>query len=129
MYSRASEPRRAHVLEALELVSRPLTPVTRARSTGMQPERPGAVRRIGEERANAVDLVALDVHQEHVGRVGATTCDRELLEQARLQRPDADDEEGAEADGEQDRRASGCPGRDRCSTAWRSGNDGRAPAA
>ena len=97
----ASEPRARTSSKLSRLVSRPLTPVTRARSTGISRDCAGAVRRIGEERAHAVDLLALDVHQEHVRRV-LGDLHRELLEQARLQRPDADDEERAEADGEQD---------------------------
>ena len=61
----------------------------------------GAVRRVAQERAHAVGLLALHVDQEHVGRVRGG-LDRELLEQARLQRSDADDEERAEPDGQQD---------------------------
>ncbi len=60
-----------------------------------------AVGRIGQERANAVRLAALDVQQEHVRRL-FRDLNRELVEQRRLQRPDADDEKGAEADGQQD---------------------------
>ena len=59
------------------------------------------MRRVAQERAHAVRLPALDVEQEHVRRVGGR-LDRELAEQARLQRSDADDEERAEPDGEQD---------------------------
>ena len=58
-------------------------------------------RAVGEERADAVGLIPLDVEQEHVGRIGRH-LNRELLEQAGLQRPDADDEERAEADRQQD---------------------------
>ena len=58
-------------------------------------------RGIGEERTHAVRLSALDVDQEHVGRVGAD-LDGELGEQAGLQRSHADDEERAQPDCQQD---------------------------
>ena len=101
VYSRPSDPRARTSSKVSSVVTRPLTPVTRARSTGSSFHAPGAVGRIAEERAHAVHLVALDVEQEHVGRF-RVDLDRELLEQARLQRPHADDEERAEADGQQD---------------------------
>ena len=80
---------------------RPSTPVTRARSTGISRDAPAPCAGSRQERPHAVHLTALHVDQEHVGRVGRH-LDRELAEQVRLQRSHADDEEGAEADGEQD---------------------------
>ena len=59
------------------------------------------MRGIGEEGTNAVNLVALDVHEKHVGSL-FPDLHRELFEQAGLQRPDADDEKRAETDGQQD---------------------------
>ena len=55
--------------------------------------------RAGTARS-ALDLVFLDVDQEEVRRVSAR-LDREVPEQVRLHAADADDEEGAEADGHQ----------------------------
>ena len=94
-------PRSPHILDVSpRWIRRPSTPTTRARSTGRSCDGSRAVRRIGQERADAVDLRLLDVDQEHVGRV-LRHLHRELAEQARLQRPDADDEERAESDREQ----------------------------
>ena len=80
----------------------PRTPVTRARITGNQPRRAGR-RRLArvEERAHRVDLGRQDLDQEHVGPA-RRQLERELLQQVGLQRADADDEEAADADGEQD---------------------------
>ena len=51
--------------------------------------------------ARRVLLIGLNVDQEHVGRILAD-LHREVLQQIGLQRADAEDEEGAETDGEQD---------------------------
>ncbi len=59
------------------------------------------MRRIAEKGANTVGLALLDVEQEHVGRVGRH-LQRELTQQAGLQRSHPDDEESPEADREQD---------------------------
>ena len=61
----------------------------------------GAIRRVGQERTHAFDLLALNIDKEHVRRI-RRYLDRELLEQARLQRTYTDDEESAEPDGQQD---------------------------
>ena len=81
--------------------SRRPVPTTRARSTGSSCASAPPVARAGEERADALGLILLNVEQEHVGRVGRH-LNRELVEQAGLQRSDPDDEERAEADGQQD---------------------------
>ncbi len=91
----------AHLLGALEIDLLPGDADHPRPQHRDQLELAGAVRRIAEKRAHAVGLALLDVEQEHVGRVGRH-LHRELAEQARLQRPHADDEEGAEADGQQD---------------------------
>ena len=101
VYSRASDPRARTSSNVSRFVSRPVTPVTRARSTGISRDWPAPLPGIGQKRAHALDLFALDVDEEHVRRV-LGNLHRELLEQARLQRADADDEERAEADREQD---------------------------
>src|SRR5207244_2433563 len=61
----------------------------------------GTVRSIAKKRPDGVSLRPLNVEQEHVRRI-RRRLHRKLLEQARLQRSDADNEERAEADGEQD---------------------------
>ena len=80
----------------------PRTPVTRARITGMSCGGP-AGRRLArvEERPHRRHLRRQDLDQEHVGPA-RRQLERELLQQVGLQRPDADDEEAADADGEQD---------------------------
>ena len=65
-----------------------------------QPQSRGP-RRALHDALDVGNLVALHVEQEHVRRVG-TQVERELLEQRRLHQPDANDEEGAKADGKQD---------------------------
>ena len=52
------------------------------------------------EPANAVQLILLDVDEEHV-RAALLQRDGELLQEIRLQRPDADDEEAAQPDRQQ----------------------------
>ena len=100
--SRCRPGRRCRTSSTLSsFVSCPSTPTTRARSTGISWTRLAPFAGSARNARNAVHLAALHVEQEHVGRVGRR-LHRELVEQARLQRPDADDEEGAEADGEQD---------------------------
>ena len=54
----------------------------------------------GNRRFDRRDLIALNIEQEHVGRI-RRHAHRELIDQVLLQRSDADDEEAAEADGEQ----------------------------
>ena len=76
--------------------------MTRARSTGMT--RGGAAsgrHPLGQEGAHLLDLVLLDVDQEHVGPA-LFELDRELVQQVGLQRADAEHEERAEPDGQQD---------------------------
>ena len=53
-----------------------------------------------DHRFDRLDLIALHVEQEHVRRIGRH-AHRKLVDQVLLQRADADDEEAAEADGEQ----------------------------
>ena len=91
----------ADVVETVEVGLAPADPDDTGPQDGHQPRIARAVFRIGEERPDAVGLLALDVEQKHVGRV-FRDLDRKLRQQARLERPDADDEERAEADGEQD---------------------------
>ena len=67
---------------------------------GNEGRRARAVRRVLEKRAHGIRLIALNIEQEHVGVLADPN--REFVEQARLQRSDADDEERAEADREQD---------------------------
>ena len=102
MYSRPSDPRCRTASNDSRLISRPLTPVTRARSDRHQLRRPRP-RRLArvEERSHSVDLRRQDLDQEHVG-AARSELHRELLQQVRLQRADADDEEAPQADGEQD---------------------------
>ena len=73
-----------------------------------QPQSRGP-RRALHDALDVGNLVALHVEQEHVRRVG-TQVERELLEQRRLHQPDANDEEGAKADGKIYYRHSGYPG-------------------
>ncbi len=54
----------------------------------------------GERRDHAVELIALDVEQEHIGRVGRHVH-RHLLHEVVLQGPHAENEESAKSDGEQ----------------------------
>ena len=54
-----------------------------------------------EERAKRIDLILLDVDQEHVGAV-ALRRDREVGEQIGLERADAEHEEAAQADRQHD---------------------------
>ena len=61
---------------------------------------PAAVRGIGQKGPDTFDLAALDVEQKHVRRV-LGDLDGKLTQQTRLQRPNADDEEASEADGQQ----------------------------
>src|SRR5204863_5993372 len=63
-------------------------------------KRPHAVSRIAQEATQRFGLGALNIHQEHVRSV-LVRLYRELLEQTRLERPDPDDEERTEANGEQ----------------------------
>ena len=62
----------------------------------------GATRSAGlvQEGRHLIALALLDVDEEHVGRFGPG-LDGEVPEQVDLQRPDAQDEKGAEADGQQ----------------------------
>ena len=66
-----------------------------------QLELTGAALPVGQEFAHPRHLVALDVHEEHVGP-GRARAHVQFFEQARLHRADTDDEEGAEADRQQD---------------------------
>ena len=87
-----------------------------------QLELAGAVRRIAEKRAHAVDLRPLDVEQEHVRRVlpppaprtrsSRLACSDRTPTMKKAPRPTASR-----------MTRVWLPGRDRCSTAWRSGND------
>ena len=127
---------RAHVLEALE-VRLAAADARHARPQHRdQPESAGAVRRIGEERAHAVGLVALDVDQEHVGRVRGRSGSR--TRSSRLACSDRTPTmKNAPRPTASRMTRVWLPGRDRCSTACRSGNDRdagqrrdqRAPAA
>ena len=101
VYSRASEPRPRTSSTSSSVTSRPCTPTTRARSTGIErtagaPCRPAGVQGGGD----AGQLVVLDVEQEHVRGIGGDVH-RDLAHQVLLQRPHAEDEEGPEPDGEQ----------------------------
>jgi hypothetical protein len=72
---------RTHVLECLELrIASGNSGDARAQH-GNQPERTGASRWFGEKCPDPVHLPPLDVHQEHVGRIGSH-LGRELLQQA-----------------------------------------------
>ena len=96
-------PARADVLEALELR---LAAADAGDPRAQHRNQPELARRRApdrrETRARRSTCVALDVHQEHVRARRRSISTENSCEQARLQRPDADDEEGAEADGEQD---------------------------
>ncbi len=100
VYSRASDPRARTSSKLSSVVTRPLTPVIRARSTGMRRDVPAPFAGSFRKCPHALDLSALHVEQKHVRRVGAD-LQRELVEEARLERSHADDEECAEADREQ----------------------------
>ena len=95
--ARAARPR-----SVSSVVSGRSTPSTRARSTGISCDVAGAVRRVAEERAHAVRPAPAGCRAGTCPARPPPTCTENSLEQARLQRPDADDEERAEADGEQD---------------------------
>ena len=84
-------------------VDLPRTPVTRARITGMSCGAPAAGRALRASRnaRTRSHLRRQDLDQEHVGPA-RRQLERELLQQVGLQRADADDEEAADADGEQD---------------------------
>ena len=77
------------------------TPTTRARSTGISCDSPTPC---AGSRRNARTPSAWPrwMSSRNMSGESAGDLDRELAEQARLQRPDADDEERAEPDGEQD---------------------------
>jgi hypothetical protein len=90
-----------NILEALEVGLAALDASDPCAQHGNQLKPARSALRIRQELADARKLIALDVHQEHVRAVGAR-AHLQLVEQARLHRPHADDEEGAKADGEQD---------------------------
>ena len=112
MYSRASEPWPRTSPGFSRLTSRPRTAGDPRAQHRHQP-RPGwrpASWPLQRGAPHALDLVALDVDQEHVG-AAAIRAERELGDQVALQRADAEDEEAAEADREQDhaRLVAGTP--------------------
>src|SRR5688572_23045522 len=97
-------PQRAAAADVLVVLEIDLAPLD-ADDTGAQHRQQtrlgGARLLVSRDRgAHPLDLVLLDVEQEHVGRF-RIDVDRELGDQVFLQRPNADDEEAAEADREQ----------------------------
>ena len=79
--------------------SLPCTPVTRARSTGSS-RGDASDFTDASTVAQRLRLILLHVDQEHVGRVRLQR-DGEFARQVHLQQPHAEDEEHAEADGQQ----------------------------
>ena len=129
VYSRASEPRPRTSSKLSSCTSRPCTPVTRARSTGIRRGGRAPASWRAEKRANGLDLVRAGCPSGTCPGASGDRLHRELLEQVRLQRSDADDEEGAEADGQQHdarlvaRTATGAARRGAAETTatWRAG--------
>ena len=111
----------AYVLVALEVdVAAAHSDDARAQDGNELRRRVVAVLAI-DERGQAVTLRGLNVHQEHVRRILAH-LQGEIAQQIRLERAHAEDEEGAQPDGEQD-DARLVPGTGNADTAWRSANE------
>jgi hypothetical protein len=97
----AQAPALPYVLKILEIRLPALDAGYAGAEYWYQLELTGAALRVGQELSHARHLVALDIHQEHVGP-GLAGPHVQFFEQARLHRADADDEEGTEADRQED---------------------------
>ena len=100
--SRARRARPRSRLAASRLAARLHAASTRARSTGNQLELAARAVRRSARNARTPSTWPCWMSIRNMSGASLRHLNRELVEQARLQRPDADDEEGAEADGEQD---------------------------
>ena len=123
--SRRSPPGAPHVLAGRSSCSSaPETAVTRARRTGMAGGGGVPVNGLAATRATP-SACAGCTSMRNMSAASPPSVTENWSQQVRLQRAHADDEERAEADRRAGRRASGCPGRVRRSTAWRSATDAR----